>query len=516
KNGQGPIVKSGVGSVLVNSGSQPSTYGIVQAVNGNINVDAGLNVTVGNGAIKTIGGGSVNVTAEAGNVNAGASSTANLFGYVIGSRSLSVPAPGYTVSPNLDGISTAAGGDVNITAGGDVKVALPQGSVAATSTSSVDWGSGAFGPEPGVVTVNAGGNVSGHFVAANSQRNGRIVASTIKAGGDAGISTSALALSLVKGGWEVDAPNGGIFLQEVRDPNGVFNTSLSSLKHQFDYGRQSFVTLNANTVELSGTSLPGILNDDAGARVAVYPPTLNIKADSGGIKIDSAITLYPSRYGELNLTTTDGGSLIGTGNVSTPDLLMSDIAPASFGSTTWQSEDHASAPVQFDNPNPVVLNISGNMENFSLFTPKATHITVHGDMNNSYFTAQNLHTSDVTFLHVGGRIFDQNQETFVLLKAPLSDQVAQEINTVGFLNRLVDANDNPIFGTASPPQFFYSAGTLELSTTGPMSASQYDEFFNLDANGNPISLKPLYLEVQANGQPVPDPKNANKNEVDTQ
>ena len=30
------------------------------------------------------------------------------------------------------------------------------------------------------------------------------------------------ALSLASGGWSVNAPNGNIYLQEVRNPNGVF------------------------------------------------------------------------------------------------------------------------------------------------------------------------------------------------------------------------------------------------------------------------------------------------------
>jgi len=66
----------------------------------------------------------------------------------------------------------------------------------ATSSSPTDAGSGAFGPEPGVVTVTAGGNVYGNFVAANSERNGTVVASTITAqNGNAGAAGNLLALT---------------------------------------------------------------------------------------------------------------------------------------------------------------------------------------------------------------------------------------------------------------------------------------------------------------------------------
>jgi len=127
-----------------------------------------------------------------GNINAGS----NPNGYTFSASA------NYSVSALLGGISTAAGGNVNISAGGNVTSFLPT----ATSSSVSDAGSGAFGPEPGVVTVTAGGDIAGHFVAADSARNGNPVASTVNAGGDAGTSSGLLALSLVTGGWQVMRP----------------------------------------------------------------------------------------------------------------------------------------------------------------------------------------------------------------------------------------------------------------------------------------------------------------------
>ena len=121
---------------------------------------------VGNG-ITTAAGGSINVVARYGDVNTG--------GNPLGLQLLQeravlwrVHAPG-----ELGGISTAAGGDVTISAGGNVT------SLRAGRGTTSDAGSGAFGPQPGNVTVTAGGSVYGHFVVANGQ-------GTVTAGQDVG------------------------------------------------------------------------------------------------------------------------------------------------------------------------------------------------------------------------------------------------------------------------------------------------------------------------------------------
>ena len=61
----------------------------------------------------------------------------------------------------MGGISTEAGGDVTITAGGNVTSYLPG------SSDTCDDGTGAFGAKKGDVTIVAGGNVTGHYVLAN-------------------------------------------------------------------------------------------------------------------------------------------------------------------------------------------------------------------------------------------------------------------------------------------------------------------------------------------------------------
>ncbi|HZI31239.1 MAG TPA: hypothetical protein VFF11_02790, partial [Candidatus Binatia bacterium] len=221
------------GTAKPNSGSDGiylngSSY--LQTKNGDITLNAANEVIVNSGAIRTIGGGNISVTAAQGDVNSGTSVSG--FNYIKN-------APYYTpfsvntflgtvgTSSSLGGISTAAGGNVTVNAGGNVTSYLPTGTgLSATG----DAGTGAFGSQPGNVTINAGGSVFGHYVVANGEGN-------ITAGRDVGNFSRNVALSLVAGSWSLNAPNGDIFLQEVRNPNGVFNTqgTSSTSQHYFNY-----------------------------------------------------------------------------------------------------------------------------------------------------------------------------------------------------------------------------------------------------------------------------------------
>ncbi len=425
-------------------GFQPTTgndgiylYGgsTIQSANGNINVwaanevqvgwsgsSAGIGiVNTGTGGIVTEAGGSVSVTALFGDVNTGSS----LFGYDFNKNTKNQPY--YTVDSALGGISTAAGGNVNISAGGDVISYLPKSSDSQGNSlgtgQTYDPGTGAFGPEAGNVTINAGGNVYGHFVLASG-------VGTITAGADVGQNPnsptspgSAFALSLIDGTWNVNAPNGSIYLQEVRNPNGVFNdlgNQNSKNYHLFNYGANATVNLNAGIgVELTGLNLPRPIDTTGNLSSeipALYAPILNITAGSGGVLLDANVTLLPSSDQNLSITTTDGGSLAAnTGGNFIPELLMSDSGNTRFTSTfDFSDEDHGSLadePVASDS-DPVDINISANMEDIELVTTKQTQITVGENMIGCGFSGQNLNPNDVTSITVAGQIFNQSPYSF--------------------------------------------------------------------------------------------------------
>jgi hypothetical protein len=201
-----------------------SGTGSLQTQNGDVHLRAGNNVTVAGGHVRTIGGGNITVEALAGNINTGTKANGFVF----------LPT-GYSVSPDLGGISMAKGGDLTLRAGQDVTSLLPFAGGIQT-----DAGSGAFGSQPGDVTITAGRDVSGHYVV----RNGT---GSITAGRDAGTASRLLALSVVAGGWTVNAGR-DLLLQEVRNPNGLFNnlgSSTSPNRHRFDYAPDAYTFLTS-------------------------------------------------------------------------------------------------------------------------------------------------------------------------------------------------------------------------------------------------------------------------------
>jgi filamentous hemagglutinin family protein len=456
-------VNSGVGNVTFNG------TGSLEAQNGNVNLLAGNNITVGSGFVRTMGGGGINATAVGGGINTGT----KVNGFVFSDG-------GYDVDPDLGGISTGAGGDVNLTAGLDITSFLP------TGTSSTDGGSGAFGAQAGNVNLTAGGNVAGHFVV----RNGTGI---INAGVDAGTTTRQLALSLASGGWTVNAGQ-DILLQEVRNPNGIFNSlgfSDSTTKHYFDYAPDAYVNLNAgNSVQLLAGSRPRNAGSFEKNIPSIYAPILNISAGAGGVQIANNLILFPSPAGNLIITTTGGGPLTGTKAGDLTQIIVSDSASsqyltaASFGAT-----DHTTTPIHLNDPNPVSLNIAGDMNSVLLVTPKHTEVTVGGNMNNSRLNIQNLHPTDVSFLNVAGDIFNRNEFTSV---------------------PLATAPDFSFFDHAYPPptgslaslvnRFHYDATTHTLTFQGRMNTDELQTLLALqvqkldgptglplfDADGNPI------------------------------
>ena len=126
-------------------------------------------------------------------------------------------------------------------------------------------------PSPGDVTIVAGGNVTGHYLVANGtgsifagvqmDANGNPVVDgsghyVLGASGSAGTDplNPNFALSLIAGGWNVTAAQ-NILLQEVRNPNGVFNISGGpAYNHYFNYAPGDFVNLNAGNLVQLGAS----------------------------------------------------------------------------------------------------------------------------------------------------------------------------------------------------------------------------------------------------------------------
>src|SRR6185369_1539974 len=365
--------------------------GSMETRNGSITLEAGKEVLVNSGFVRTVGGGSIDVMAVSGSVNAGTRQNGFLF-----------DSSGYRVDPELGGISTARGGDVSIEAGKDIIAILPQSGLVQRN-----GGSGAFGAEPGDVTVDAGRDVIGHFVVANGT--GRITAHR-----DAGTRERALALSLVAGGWEVSADR-DILLQEVRNPNGIFNAALlpnSPVRHRFDYSHAAYTRLDAGrAVNLQGGALPRNAGAGEQAIPCIYPPSLEITAGAGGVAVGRDVILFPSSEGSLKITTAEGGSLFGTRAAGLSSVIVSDSGRSQYSEGAFGLADHALIPVHLYSTTPyaVELNIDGDMNNILIGSPAQAAITVKGDMRNARYSGQNLHPTDTTIIRVNGDIWNRNE-----------------------------------------------------------------------------------------------------------
>jgi filamentous hemagglutinin family protein len=424
--GSSSVDTTGGSSITATAGQNIQMNGgsIATIGGGDITVTAEQDIQVGSGSITTINGGNITATATVGSVDTGTDSG----GYVFNDVPSYLTDPIYQVASavnqtpgTLGGISTTVSGNVKITAGLDIISLLPTGPY--VSPLSWDAGSGAFGS--GDVTLQAGRNVVGHYVLAEGK--GSIKAGSIKpdgtiADGNAGTPQEELALSLINGNWNVQATH-DINLQEVRNPNGIFNeqgTTRSKGYHLFDYAAGDSVALTAgNSVQLLGDSVPR--NSDEAAIPIIYPPILDISAGAGGVVLGNNVILFSSPSGSLNITTTGGGVLESlayanylAGNTATPpssevQFIVSDSSGPNnngrmkyaFNVDAFGISDHAAVPTHLNSPTEVALNISGDMDYVELISPEAAQINVVGNMNNSSLTAQNLHPADVTSINVG-------------------------------------------------------------------------------------------------------------------
>lgn len=454
----------------VTSGSGNITFvgtGFLDARNGDIHLRAGNDVTVAAGHVRTTAGGSIAVEALAGTINTG--TKANGFQF---------QPTGYTVHPNLGGIGTAAGGDVTLAAGLDVVSFLP--SAGGTQPNA---GTGAFGAQPGHVSISAGRDVSGHYVV----RNG---AGEIVAGRDAGTASRLLALSLIDGGWTVAAGR-DVLLQEVRNPNGLYNnlgSSTSPNRHRFDYAPGAYAHLSAgNSVQLRGTGLPRFNDAFSQGMPPIYPGTLTIRAGAGGVVLGNDVLLFPSPLGGLDVATTDGGSLVGTKSSGLTQLVLSDSERTQYRAFgDFGIADHAATPVHLENDQPVRLAIAGDLRGILLGSAKRAEISVGGNLVNSRFEGQNLRADDVTFIHVGGDLVNRNEFTTVLSDA---------IPNFTLFDPLLDLVYPPLSGGAAgvESRFFHDPASRALTFQGRMTGAQLQALLNLtvrvfDGNGIPIIL----------------------------
>ncbi|MGA2499604.1 MAG: filamentous hemagglutinin N-terminal domain-containing protein [Tepidisphaeraceae bacterium] len=486
-------VQPGVGSIYLNGSSAGTLNGTVQTSAGNITMTAGQDILVGTGGIRTVGGGSITLQAVSDNINAGTGNGGYAFSIF-----------GYSPSASPGGIATVAGGNVTLQAGNKIisQPAVPSGQPPGAS--------GAYGSQPGNVTLIAGNQILGNYTLANGV--GTVLAGvqvqngqppqSLDPGASVGSSTRPVSFSLINGSWNVWAAN-DIYIAEVRNPDGTFNNNAQTVPagefsgnvnnstvpvrtpFLFDYAPNAAANLWAgNGITLTGANLPRVLgyNQDM---PPIYPPILTLTAGAGGITINNPVVLYPSSQGALQITTTAGGDLAGAYLQGTlTGITMSDSGLPGFATF---SQGHATTPLHVNDPNGVVVDISGDIDSFGLTVPTFAEITVAGSTYNFGFQGQNLSHSQTTSITVAGDITYRGDLTSVPLATPLPKA----------LFSAAQSGDGEIAG-----KLHYDASTGTLTFAGQMSASELAFLLNpfefvLSQSGKPI--------LGANGQPLTKP-----------
>ena len=305
-------------------------------------------------------------------------------------------------------------------------------------------------------------------------------------------------MSLIDGGWNVTAGN-DILLQEVRNPNGVFNnlgTASASTRNFFNYAPGDYVTLNAGDgVQLLGTALPRYSDSFDSGIPCIYPPTLEITAGAGGVTLGNDVILFPSPQGWLDITTTGGGGLTSSKSGSDlAQLILSDSGKNQYlQAGDFGINDHAATPVHINEDRSVELNISGDMTGIYLVSAEQAQVNVGGDMINCRFDGQNLHCGRCHF-HQRRRSDSKSQRVH---RCPL--------NAEPNFTALASAYP-PLIGDVEnlANLFYYDSATRTLTFQGRMTGDQYQALLNLtvqkyDANGQPVldsSRNPVTIPAQ--------------------
>jgi len=518
-------VQSGTGNIYLNGGSGLATAGTIQLAAGDINLFAGQNILVAplnsqvvSGSIFTTGGGSIFADALAGNIvagtsNGGATSSGQTSDY-------NFTGSGARPNPFLGGISTGAGGNVTLIAGGNID------STPIVPSRQAAGASGTYGA--GNVTLIAGNQITGNYTLANgvgtmlagvqvsaaqagalqnpnantpaylAALSGLTTAVELShnTGGNIGAapvagnpSTSPVTLSLISGAWNAYAAN-DISIKEVNNPNGAYNTLQSFLSTYAPNAAANFWAGNA--IELIGANLNRLSSVN---KTPIYAPILSLDAGAGGILIDRSIILAPSSEGSLSLITRPGTGGNLSGAVVANSTVLNGITMSDSGSSDYTTfaAGHAAVPLHLNDPNPVLVSVDGSINSFSLIVPTFAQINVAGNTYNFGFQGRNLSPSATTSINVQGSITYRGDLTAInLTTAELGDLLPSSL--------FADSAD-----TAVTSKLSYNATTGQLIYVGVMSASDLafllaPSLLKLDPNGNPVTQPVL----DSNGNPLLD------------
>jgi filamentous hemagglutinin family protein len=370
------------------------------------------------------------------------------------------------INPQLftEGLGTLGGGDIRVSAGGD----LSDISLVADTTATTADVIGADGKAlpgralltfgGGDITVDVGGDMLGGRIdmgsgAARISVGGDLAAAGMtqdgtSAGNTASLVDNTLRLRLTDATIDLavrgDATIASIAALGVRR-NGVEITGANANAQGF-YSADAGVSVLANgSLSITNTGPEAASNGGTSSgstaenQEAIYPGSLTAVALSGdlslGAKAQSAILLYPTATGTLTLAAggdiapvniamldADPGLLPGifssftTGNSNLLSGLAFDFPSVLPGTTTAQrrAQHNASTP-HLGDAVPNRIYAGGDIVDMVVSTPKQTRVGAGRDIVNMMFFGQNLDDRDITRIVAGRDI----TATTLLSGAPL-------------------------------------------------------------------------------------------------
>lgn len=150
-----------------------------------------------------------------------------------------------------------------------------------------------------------------------------------------------------------------------------------------------------------------------GDSLKIYPASLDVVAMDGGIKVDTSLSLFPSKTGNLNLLASGDIDLSkGTGAITVselnPALLPSVLSSAgnlkTFLPLLPSKAQLPQIPLHEDDSEPArVISNDGSIigGGTDLFLPKHSVISAGEDISNLNLVVKNLHSTDVTLISAG-------------------------------------------------------------------------------------------------------------------
>ena len=403
------------GSIRGNvDGSLTLAGGVIASAAGNIDIDAGGDLTLGwNSANNLLGGilttgepysGVTNLSTYANGGSISLDVGGDIDGQVIpsivwlaetttetitGSRGNRKITYTYTVYPNYadpQGILAMAGGGVSVRSGGNIEAQL-----------------GTFGA--GDLTVYAGGDLEGRFLVKDGT--GRLSAM-----GNFGMPEQVVNGFLKSWAQLIEMYNaqisvtaqGNVELGAVVNPDLAYTQGNTTGYYDNTYTPSASISLTAVTgdVNLYG-SIDARYGSFYGATGASYLPASVEIAAGGNINVMAGADQLPagpsasspsSPYGTLSMTA--GGNIVFSNHASWPRPMQTRAWSMSPGPLPHlRRQSHAYTPVYANDPNPVVISAGGDITDMYITLPERASIFAGGNITDLYFTGQNIRSTDV-------------------------------------------------------------------------------------------------------------------------